>query len=409
MSWTWRATMHRSSESIGAIAAALAKAQAELTNPEKSLIGIIVPSSPRDVGRAFRYAPLSSGLDIARKSLGRHAIAIVQSTAIDKDAGLVRLNTVLAHSSGEWLASEWPVCPIGDTASPQRMGAALTYARRYALFTLVGIAGEDDLDAPDLREVRKPEAGQPISSNGRSPPRDHIFGDQANGKRARSRLSRAPKTLLEPDASAALRDQLREELAAIAAAEEAVLWAQRSLPAKNTLMSADADILEQAFRVKMQSLGRTEDDEAGSPTPNEDEADKSDAQPGLIAPNLDAAPPVDNTISSDGTKLGPMEDNQTAVALIKPVRKRDKAHRDFVCSQPCLICGRRPSDAHHLQFGQPRALGRKVSDEFTVPLCRVHHRELHRGSDEKNWWEAAKIEPLEIAQRLWRETRNKMG
>src|ERR671913_472921 len=146
--------MHRSSESIGAIAAALAKAQAELTNPEKSLIGIIGPSpqSPHEAGRAFRYAPLSSGLDIMRKSLGSHAIAIVQSTEIDKDAGLVRLNTVLAHSSGEWVSSEWPVCPVSETASPQRMGAALTYARRYALFTLVGIAGEDDLDAPDLSD-----------------------------------------------------------------------------------------------------------------------------------------------------------------------------------------------------------------------------------------------------------------
>jgi hypothetical protein len=97
------------------------------------------------------------------------------------------------------------------------------------------------------------------------------------------------------------------------------------------------------------------------------------------------------------------EDGQNAVALSKPVRKRDKAHRDVVCSQPCVICGRRPSDAHHLRFGQPRALGRKVSDEFTVPLCRVHHRDLHRGSDEKKWWEAAKIEPMEIAQRLWRK------
>ena len=72
-----------------------------------------------------------------RKSLGRHEIATVQTTEIDKDAGLVRLTTVLAHSSGEWLSSDWPVCPIGDTSSPQRMGAALTYARRYALFTLV--------------------------------------------------------------------------------------------------------------------------------------------------------------------------------------------------------------------------------------------------------------------------------
>jgi hypothetical protein len=94
---------------------------------------------------------------------------------------------------------------------------------------------------------------------------------------------------------------------------------------------------------------------------------------------------------------------------MKSVRRRDKAHRDFVCSQPCLICGRRPSDAHHIRFGQPRALGRKVSDEFTVPLCRVHHRDLHRRSDEKTWWEAANIEPMEIAERLWRETRDKSG
>src|SRR6476661_6382643 len=173
---TSRPTMHRSSESIGAIAAALAKAQAELINPEKSLVGFIGSSSPREPGRSFRYAPLSSGLDITRKSLGRHAIAIVQSTSIDKDAGLVRLNTVLAHSSGEWVSSEWPVCPIGYTASPQRMGAALTYARRYALFTLVGIAGEDDLDAPDLAiqsVSSSPQNGPPAAktgSNGQMPP-----------------------------------------------------------------------------------------------------------------------------------------------------------------------------------------------------------------------------------------------
>jgi hypothetical protein len=134
--------MHRSSESIGTIAAALAKAQAELTNPEKSLVATIRSAVPRNGGdRTFRYAPLSSGLDIVRKGLGRHEIATIQSTAIDKDAGLLRLTTVLAHSSGEWISSEWPVCPIGDMASAQRMGAALTYARRYALFTLIGIAG----------------------------------------------------------------------------------------------------------------------------------------------------------------------------------------------------------------------------------------------------------------------------
>ena len=142
--------MQRSSETIGAIAAALAKAQAELTNPEKSLVATIRASGPRETDQTFRYAALSSGLDIVRKALGSHEIATVQTTAIDKEAGLIRLTTTLAHASGEWLSSEWPVCPIAETAAPRRMGAALTYARRYALFTLVGIAGEDDLDAPDL-------------------------------------------------------------------------------------------------------------------------------------------------------------------------------------------------------------------------------------------------------------------
>src|SRR3984893_12570640 len=143
--------MHRSSESIAAIAAALARAQAELTNPEKSLSATIRSPFPRETDRTFRYAPLSSGLDIVRKTLGRHEIAAVQSTEIDKEAGLIRLTTILAHSSGEWVSSDWPVCAIADTAAPHRMGAALTYARRYALFTLVGIAGEDDVDAPDLQ------------------------------------------------------------------------------------------------------------------------------------------------------------------------------------------------------------------------------------------------------------------
>ena len=142
--------MHRSSETIGAIAAALAKAQAELTNPEKSLTATIRSPFPREEDRTFRYAPLSSGLDIVRKCLGRHEIAAVQTTAIDNEVGLIRLTTVLAHSSGEWVSSDWPVCPVSETAAPHRLGAALTYARRYALFTLVGIAGEDDADAPDL-------------------------------------------------------------------------------------------------------------------------------------------------------------------------------------------------------------------------------------------------------------------
>ena len=141
--------MQRSSQSIASLAAALAKAQAELVNPEKSLVATIRSDGSRGAEQTFRYAPLSSGLDIVRKTLGQHEIATVQTTAIDQTAGIVNLTTVLAHASGEWIASDWPVCTISETAVPHRMGAALTYARRYALFTLVGIAGEDDLDAPD--------------------------------------------------------------------------------------------------------------------------------------------------------------------------------------------------------------------------------------------------------------------
>src|SRR6201988_1851400 len=144
--------MPRSSDSVAALACALAKAQAELVNPEKSLTATIPTGRAGSEGqeRPFRYAPPSSGLDIVRKTLGQHEIATVQTTALDQTAGLVNLTTMLAHASGEWIASDWPVCPIAETANPQRMGAALTYARRYALFTLVGIAGEDDLDVPDL-------------------------------------------------------------------------------------------------------------------------------------------------------------------------------------------------------------------------------------------------------------------
>src|SRR5437763_393465 len=178
--------MQRSSDSIASIAAALAKAQVELTNPEKSLTATIRSPFPRESDRTFRYAPLSSGLDLVRKSLGRHEIAIVQTTAIDIESGLIRLTTMLVHSSGEWVASDWPVCPAADTAFPHRMGAALTYARRYALFTLVGIAGEDDLDAPDLEANPKPEPNQHFSANGQlsnGPPRSAAAAARASATR----------------------------------------------------------------------------------------------------------------------------------------------------------------------------------------------------------------------------------
>src|SRR6202040_864353 len=160
MSWIRRPPVHRSSESFAALATALAKAQAHLVNPEKSLTATIRPGRPGETERTFRYAPLSSGLEIVRKTLSEHEIAVIQTTAVDQTSRLLTLTTLLAHSSGEWIASYWPVCSVAEVANPHRMGAALTYARRYALFTLVGIAGEDDLDAPDPSSKDGPSALQ---------------------------------------------------------------------------------------------------------------------------------------------------------------------------------------------------------------------------------------------------------
>src|ERR1700738_1417588 len=137
----WRSLMHRSSESVAAIATALAKAQTELSNPEKAMVGTFY-NNRSESPQSFRCASLSSGLDIIRKTLGGQQIAIAQTTDIDRANGTVNLTTVLLHTSGEWISSHWPVCQISETSAPRRMGAALTYARRYALFTMVGIGGE---------------------------------------------------------------------------------------------------------------------------------------------------------------------------------------------------------------------------------------------------------------------------
>jgi hypothetical protein len=229
------------------IAAALAKAQAELINPEKSLVATLRSDGPGRAERSFRYAPLSSGLEIVRKTLSQHEIATVQTTSIDETAGLVRLSTVLAHASGEWIASDWPVCAISETAAPHRMGAALTYARRYALFTLVGIAGEDDLDAPDLTtptaptsKVDKPSGNKIGDLNGG---RAHST-QQFSGDRRAKVVSNPRKPTLEPQASASLRDQLTAELKGLNSAEDAANWAQRVLAAKNTLTTPDAERVE---------------------------------------------------------------------------------------------------------------------------------------------------------------------
>src|SRR5262249_43094116 len=192
--------MHHSSETIGAIATALAKAQRDLTNPEKSLIATIQSPFPREGTRTFRYAPLSSGLEIIRKSLTQQEIATVQTTSIDKDAGVVRLTTVLAHASGEWISSDWPVCAISDIAAPHRMGAALTYARRYALFTFVGIAGEDDLDTPTANGLRS--SLHSTNGNGSVP-----VGPPPDRRNAKLPAGQRTSVLTEPESTVA-RDKL---------------------------------------------------------------------------------------------------------------------------------------------------------------------------------------------------------
>lgn len=149
--------MRNASPSLSALAGALASAQAELRNPEKMLTGVLAALRPGRASRSFRYASLSSGLEIARSALTRQAIALVQTTSIDRAAGCLCLQSALIHVSGEWISSDWPVCRRSDLAEPHRVGAAMSYARRYALFALIGIAGEDDLDAPDLDLA--PEAG----------------------------------------------------------------------------------------------------------------------------------------------------------------------------------------------------------------------------------------------------------
>jgi hypothetical protein len=385
ISWKWITTVQRCSETIGTIAAALARAQAQLVNPEKSLVAMIRPTDVANgPERSFRYAPLSTGLDIVRKTLSQHEIATIQTTSIDESAGIVRLSTVLAHASGEWIASDWPVCAISETAAPHRMGAALTYARRYALFTLVGIAGEDDLDAPDLVSPAAPEAKSPSLTNGKS----SLDGAQSHstrqfsGRGSAKAISTTSRQILETEASAALRDRLTAELKDLNSAEEAASWAHRVLGAKNTLTAADASCIEAAFQTRLASFG-------------------GDTGDGLWMQQIESpltrpAMPVKRRRSSVVDK--------SVLSFPVPRRIRDREHIKSVAQQPCLVCGRRPADAHHLRSAQSPALGRRVSDEFTVPLCRGHHREVHHCGDEAAWWERVEINPTVTARVLWLKT-----
>jgi hypothetical protein len=172
---------------------------------------------------------------------------------------------------------------------------------------------------------------------------------------------------------------------------DAAIWAQRTIPVKNTLTAGDAELVEQAFRSRMAALENVAGGEA-APQPTAVNAGPP-AEPG--APLGGRRKRVRSTRSDlAGIDKG-------ALSIPEPRRVRDKAHVRFVSQQPCLVCGRHPADAHHLRFAQSAALGRKVSDEFTVPLCRGHHRKVHYCGDEAKWWKNSGVDPLAIALMLW--------
>jgi ERF superfamily len=430
--------MHRSSESIASLAAALAKAQVLLTNPEKSLTATVGTDRYDEPGRTFRYAPLSSGLDIVRKALGQHEIATVQTTAIDQAAQAVSLTTVLAHSSGEWIASDWPVCALSEMATPRRMGAALTYARRYALLTLVGIAGEEDVDAPDLGGQLSERSGSARNGSGTGKANGSCAPQTFRSFSANRKPWSPPTPALDPEKSAALRDQLLNELGSLACQEEATAWAQGALGAKNTLTTTDSVLVEAEFAERLAGFG----DEGLVPSPSPARVSDDDAalaggmQAKPAAPEVrlppmagqlptrrkrrarrsasavpvptadDAVPPAESPGSEERVNDAVARHiDKSVLTLSEPRRYRDPQHLKFVASQPCLVCGRRPSDAHHLRILQPRALGRRVSDEFAVPLCRTHHRALHDRGDEAAWWTSFQLDPIIVARQLWKRSR----
>jgi hypothetical protein len=186
-----------------------------------------------------------------------------------------------------------------------------------------------------------------------------------------------------------LREKLLVEVGNITSTDLAAGWARATLAAKNSLTAADAKLVEAAFERRLSELPSSE---AATPS-NDDPRVPQIASPHVIATN-------------EGTGAGQGQGiDKSILTLAAPRRHRNREHLRYVAQQACLVCGRKPSDPHHLGFTQPRALGRKVSDEFAVPLCRGHHRAVHRSRDERAWWQQAGIDPINVARRLWKATR----
>jgi len=210
---------------------------------------------------------------------------------------------------------------------------------------------------------------------------------------------------LREQLSGVLRDELLAELARVGRSDEAALWARKTPPAKNTLTDQDARLVEGAFARRLASFDAP---------PEIDEA----ATPGSV-PQSTTGPSANDAarslaLASGGPHVPALEIpaeptgiDKSALTIGNARRCRDKAHLKFVAGEPCLVCGRKPCDPHHLRFTQKRALGRKVSDEFTVPLCRTHHRDLHRSGDEALWWQTIGLDPTNAARKLWEDTRVK--
>jgi hypothetical protein len=262
----------------------MAKAQAELVNPIKSLTAVLERGRNGMGPISYRYAPLSAGLDILRKTLSKYELTAIQTTRIDTDRGLVLLTTMLAHSSGEWMSATWPVCHVTDISHPKLMGAALTYARRYCLFTMVGLAGEDDLDGPALQandnlppedrasgtvaEVtaasvkRTPSATEAVREGcGEThnaftgvPSMEASSGAQtrkAKPQRSKRRSRRASGTAR---VSATASDPAAE-LAATQDTETLLRWAALNMPVRNGLDAAARERFDAAFWAKAKAIG----------------------------------------------------------------------------------------------------------------------------------------------------------
>ena len=234
------------------------------------------------------------------------------------------------------------------------------------------------------------------------------------------RLRAPPKAGgLQGQLSAVLREELLAELTSLDGPDAAADWAHKRLAAKNTLTDADARQVEEAFAFRVaafesgeEPVTKTAAAASGSTVnaaieepPVSAATEEPTAQPGAWPP---AAPLPDWLGPPDPEPVTiPAGVDKSVLPIGAPRRFRNKAHLTFVAAQPCLVCGRRPVDPHHVRFAQGQALGRKVSDEFTVPLCRSHHRALHRSGSEYLWWENIGIDPLKAARKLWRKTRSK--